>query len=115
MTEDYLHFIWKNKRIPKFDFQLKEHQILTIIDVGEYNEHESGPDFKFGAIQFEGIKFYGHIEMHVKSSDWYKHNHHLDRAYDNVILHVVYENDKEVIQNGFKIPVIELKEIIDDK
>ena len=115
MTEDYLHFIWKNKRIPKFDFQLKEHQILTIIDVGEYNEHESGPDFKFGAIQFEDIKFYGHIEMHVKSSDWYKHNHHLDRAYDNVILHVVYENDKEVIQNGFKIPVIELKEIIDDK
>ena len=115
MTEDYLHFIWKKKRIPKFNFRLNTGQNLTIINVGEHNEHESGPDFKYGATEIEGVRHHGHIEMHVKSSDWYKHNHHLDRSYDNVILHVVFENDKEVIQNGYKIPVIQLKEFIDDK
>ena len=53
--------------------------------------------------------------MHVRSSDWYRHKHHLDDNYNNVILHVVYINDKQVIQNGVRLPTLELKNHIDER
>ena len=115
MKEDYLHFIWKNKRIPVNEMKLTDGRLLTIINVGTYNENLGGPDFNFGSIKLDGVQLYGQIEMHVKSSDWYRHMHHKDRSYDNVILHVVYENDLDVIQNGVTIPTLELKNRIEDE
>ncbi|MEJ6583495.1 MAG: DUF2851 family protein [Crocinitomicaceae bacterium] len=113
MTEDYLHQIWKEKRLPFHEIIPINASTIEVKKVGEYNENQKGPDFQLGSVNIDGVDFYGNIEIHVKSSDWYKHNHHFDQAYNNVILHVVHEYDKPVYQDGFLIPTIELKGHID--
>lgn len=113
MTEEYLHQIWKDRRIQFHKLKSINASDIFIKDVGVYNENQKGPDFKFGCVNIDGLDYFGNIEIHVKSSDWYKHNHDEDKGYNNVILHVVYEYDQPVIQNGFLIPTIELKDQID--
>lgn len=113
MTEDYLQFIWKHKRILKPELRLTDNTEISILNFGTHNTLLKGPDFKHGSIILDGLTFHGNIEIHVKSSDWYLHKHHLDVNYNSVILHVVYEHDKEVFQNGVKLPVLELKSLID--
>ena len=112
MREEYLHQIWKTKRLPMHDLQLIDGRKLTIQQVGWHN-HESGPDFFNGSIELDGIKWNGNIEIHIKSSDWYAHQHQIDPAYDNVILHVVYQYDKPVVVNGEELPTLELKSYLD--
>jgi hypothetical protein len=83
------------------------------IDAFGYHNADAGPDFTEGKIEINNTKWAGNIEMHVFSSDWLLHNHQNDAAYDNVILHVVYEHDKEILQkNGEPILTIELKDRI---
>jgi len=113
MTESYLHFLWSLKRLPFHLFKTTEGKPITILSTGKYNSFESGPDFSNAHILYDTLRWAGHIEIHVKSSDWYFHHHHLDPAYNNVILHVVYEHDKEVWLNGSFLPTIELKSFID--
>lgn len=115
MTEDYLQFLWKHKRILKPNICLTDSRELKILNFGNHNTLLKGPDFKQGSIFLDGLTFHGHIEIHVQSSDWYLHGHHLDSNYNNVILHVVYLHDKEVYQNGVKLPVLELKDLIDEE
>ncbi len=115
MNEKYLHFLWKMKRLPFPKLSLFDKKEFTILDFGTHNEFESGPDFQEASILYDDLKWFGSIEIHINASDWYKHKHHLDKAYNNVILHVVYNNDKEVVQNGRIIPTIELKTHIDSK
>ena len=67
---------------------------FEIVSYGNRNG-ASGPDFINAAISMAGLKWYGNIEMHVRSSDWKKHGHHNDEAYDNVILHVVWIHDMD--------------------
>ncbi|MCC6700230.1 MAG: DUF2851 family protein [Fluviicola sp.] len=112
MNENYLHLIWKTKRLPFHLLQTIDKKEVKILHVGIYNT-ASGPDFFNGQIEIDGVRHSGNIEMHIKSSDWYAHKHHEDRAYDNVILHVVYEHDQLVFIEGIEIPTIELKEHID--
>lgn len=114
MNEKYLHLIWKSKRLPFHQLKTTCGKSIDIIDVGTYNL-ASGPDFFNGKIEINQIIYSGNIELHVKSSDWYLHNHHNDKAYNNVILHVVYEYDKEVLIHGVEILTIELKKHIDWK
>ena len=83
---------------------------IEILSWGEHNSIENGPDFKFGSIRFNNITWYGHIEIHQKSSDWFKHNHHLDVHYKNVILHVVREHN--VKDEVFSFPTIVLSDDI---
>jgi hypothetical protein len=92
---------------------LKDGRDFKVVDFGKHNPVESGPDFFNARVNIDGITWCGNVEIHVKSSDWYRHNHHKDPAYDNVILHVVYTSDKEVVQRGNTIPEIEVKEFID--
>lgn len=115
MTEAYLHFIWKLKRIPFHLLKTTNGKQIQIVNNGIYNSNESGPDFFNARIIYEGIEWAGQLEMHIKSSDWYKHNHQHDPAFDNVIVHVVYEHDKEVFINGKSLLTIELKPYIDEK
>lgn len=112
MREEYLHQIWKTKRLPMHDLQLIDGRKLTIQQVGWHN-HESGPDFFNGSIELDGIKWNGNIEIHIKSSDWYAHQHQFDEAYNNVILHVVFQYDKPVVVNGEELPTLELKSYLD--
>ncbi|MFA5574569.1 MAG: DUF2851 family protein [Brumimicrobium sp.] len=116
MREEYLHFLWRMKRLNFNKLQLVNGSKLPVIvkDVGWYNL-DAGPDFFNGTAIIDGIQWSGNIEIHIKSSDWYAHKHHLDRTYDNVILHVVYEHDREVMVNGKPIPTIELKNLINKR
>lgn len=113
MTENYLHFIWKSKRMPFHRMRTTTGKSALILDVGIHNASESGPDFFNGRILLDGIEWCGNIEMHVKSSDWFKHGHQNDRAYDTVVLHVVFEHDAAVYVDGKELPTIEIKEFID--
>ena len=113
MHEDYLQQIWSQSRIPSPQLQLIDGTPITIKHPGKHNVSHSGPDFKEACVQFDNLEFHGAIEIHVNGSDWYKHKHHQDDAYNNVVLHVVYNNDIQIIQNGFSIPTLELKDFID--
>jgi hypothetical protein len=113
MTEDYLQLLWAAKRFPTFNFTTSDNQHVQIIDVGKWKKRFKGPDFKMGKIRVDDLMLVGQVEIHVKSSDWIRHRHHLDSQYNNVILHVVYEHDHEVVQNGRLIPTIEIKNYID--
>lgn len=112
MNEHYLHLLWRLKRLPLHQLSTTNGQAVSVQHAGFYNR-ESGPDFFNGRIVLDGIVHAGNIEMHVKSSDWYLHGHQHDRAYDNVILHVVYEYDKPVRIGETEIPTIELKRLVD--
>lgn len=112
MKEDYLHFLWRMKYLPSRNLVLTNNQEIEILDFGEYNENESGPDFLHGKILIDGVIWFGSIEFHLKSSDWYKHGHQFDSAYDNVILHVVWEDDKMVMVQDRLIPTLILSKYI---
>lgn len=114
MKEEYLHLLWKLKRIPITQLKLSDGRPLEVLDFGWYNT-ASGPDFFNGKIKIDGIIWSGNIEMHINSSDWYTHQHQFDPAYDNVILHVVFHHDREVIVNHEALPTLELKTLIDEQ
>lgn len=114
MNEYYLHFIWKLKRLPLHQIRLVDGREFRLIDSGTYNEFENGPDFQNASIELDKLMWFGAIEMHVNASDWYLHRHHFDKRYDNVILHVVFNNDREIYQNERLLPTIELKNWIDE-
>lgn len=114
MTEDILHFIWKYKLLKPIDFFTTENIPLHINKYGEHNTH-AGPDFADARIKLGNTEWAGTIEIHKKSSDWFLHNHQTDKAYDNVILHVVYEHDKEIFNSKQQqIPCFELKHFLMD-
>jgi len=109
IKEDFLHYLWKLKKIDLSNLTTTYGQKITIIDFGTYNT-DSGPDFFNAKVKIDDTLWAGNIEMHVLSSDWIKHNHQLDKAYNNVILHVVYEDDISITtQSNVKIPTLELK------
>lgn len=112
MKEDYLHLIWNQKRLPFHEMKLIDGNDFIVKSTGFHNKG-SGPDFFDGEILIDSISWRGNIELHVKSSDWYLHEHQFDRAYDNVVLHVVYEFDKPVFINSRLVPTLELKNYID--
>ncbi len=113
MKEDFLHYCWKFKKFSSLVFELTTGENLHIISFGIHN-HDQGPDFLNAEIEIEGIKWIGNIEIHVNSSDWNNHNHHHDSKYNNVILHVVFNHNKDIINsNGSQIPTLELKNYID--
>ncbi len=89
--------------------------VLQIINTG-FSNHDAGPDFLAAKVKIEETIWVGHVEIHVKSSDWLCHHHQNDEAYDNVILHVVYEHDQKIYRkNGAEIPVFAIKGLFDEK
>ncbi len=92
MTEYFLHYIWQFKLFNAFDLKTIDGEPLVILKYGSHNDN-GGPDFTDGLIRIGKTTLAGTIEIHTKSTDWIKHKHHLDAAYEGVILHVVYEHD----------------------
>ena len=109
MTEAFLHHIWKYKLLDFNELKTVDGNPVTIISNGTHN-FNSGPDFSNAKIKVGDTTWAGNVEIHLKTSDWLKHGHQNDKAYDNVILHVVHHHDKE-LNSG--IPVLELKEKVD--
>ncbi len=112
MTEAFLHYLFDKRKLGK-NFVTTEGHALQIINFGKLN-FNAGPDFQESIIIFDNKTWAGHIEFHIKSSDWINHKHQFDKAYDNVIAHFVWEHDREVYINDFKLPVVELKGLIDE-
>jgi hypothetical protein len=108
MKEEFLYYIWENRLLNK-DLQTTEGEKVDVVATG-YRNTNSGPDFLEAKIQIGDKLWAGHVEIHVKSSDWNRHGHQTDKAYKNVILHVVYENDMQVND----IPTLELKGHFDE-
>ncbi len=113
MREEFLHFIWLYQLFDHSRLKTDEGEILLILQPGILNTH-SGPDFSESRIRIGENIWVGNVEIHIKSSDWYAHNHHLDKAYNNVVLHVVYEDESpKVVKEKPNIPVFNLKGRVD--
>ena len=103
-----LHYVWKHKLFPLSDLYTTEGKKLEIIDTGMPNL-DAGPDFFNAKIKFDGILWVGNVEIHNRTSDWERHHHNTDKAYDSVILHVASDIDCDVFRSdGEKIQQLEL-------
>lgn len=91
MNEDFLHYLWRYRLFGP-DLHTSNGEHIEVIDTGFHN-HDSGPDFLNARIRIDQTLWAGHVELHLNSSDWVSHAHHLDFSYHNVILHVVYNDD----------------------
>ncbi|MBE9491016.1 MAG: DUF2851 family protein [Bacteroidetes bacterium] len=112
MQEDFLHYLWKHKKIDVTNLKTTSGETVTIVSVGQHN-HDSGPDFFAAQLKIDNQLWAGNVEIHVRASDWFVHNHENDKAYDNVILHVVWEYDTDIYRkNNSVIPTLELKELV---
>ncbi len=105
MTERLFQFIWQFQYYNKGNLCTVMGEPLQIIYAGLLNTQQ-GPDFLNAQVKCGDTVLAGSIELHVKASDWKQHGHSHDKNYKNCILHVVWENDKEL---GLKMPVLELK------
>ncbi len=109
MKEEFLHYIWKYKLYQDSELKSTSNENIEILNQGTHN-YDSGPDFFNAKIKIENTVWAGNVEVHINSSDWYAHNHHTNKAYDNVILQAVYNHDKEILRtNGQSVPTMELK------
>ncbi len=107
MKEDFLHFIWQFQLFNKTDIQTSEGDSLEVLDPGTPNS-DGGPDFLNSRLRIGEIDWAGHVEIHIKASDWIRHKHQKDPNYNNVILHVVLENDRAIEQAGETLNTLEL-------
>jgi hypothetical protein len=112
MNEDFLHYVWQYKMFSKVNFRTTNKENLTILKAGLHNKN-AGPDFLSAHLKIEGQTWIGNIEIHLKASDWYLHNHEMDANYDAVILHVVWENDAVIfMKNNKPMPTLVLKDFV---
>ena len=112
MREDYLHYLWKFQKLNRQEIKTAEGLPVKVISPGTHNLL-SGPDFFNSRLLIGEQEWAGNVEIHLRSSDWYMHGHENDPAYDNVILHVVWEHDVEVFQkNNVALPVVEIRDLV---
>ncbi|TAI46720.1 DUF2851 family protein [Flagellimonas allohymeniacidonis] len=114
MREDLLHFIWQYK-LANTTLLSSQNEEVHVRLTGTANFGE-GPDFFNAQLEVDGQLWAGNVEIHIKASDWYAHHHETDTNYDNVILHVVWDDDIPVFRKDkSQIPTVELKHIIPPK
>jgi len=112
MQEDFLHYLWKHKKFDFLDLKTTQCEPVSIVSVGAHN-HNSGPDFFNAQLKIGNQLWAGNVEIHVNANDWFIHNHETDKAYDNVILHVVWEDEGVIYRNDkTSIPTLVLKNYV---
>ncbi len=94
VNEEFLHFLWKYNYFEPNNFQTINNEPIEVLSTGTHN-HDAGPDFFNAKIKIGDTLWAGNVEIHTNASDWFKHHHENDKAYQNIILHVVYNNDVE--------------------
>lgn len=109
MTEDFLHYLWQNRLFTKPITTILG-EAIQVLNTG-YHNFNAGPDFSDARLRIDNTLWAGNVEIHVNSSDWFKHGHEHDEAYQNVVLHVVFNHDAK---NKFpRMPICELADMID--
>lgn len=112
MKEDFLHHVWQFKKFDIANLKTTKGESIQILNSGQYLQL-AGPDFFNAQLIIGNQKWAGNVEIHLKSSDWYVHNHEKDSNYDSVILHVVWEYDVPIFRkDNSEIPTVELKEYV---
>ena len=108
MTEDFLQYIWRHRLHLAEGNTTSEGEHVEVLQPGFPNRH-SGPDFMDARVRIGDTVWAGCVEIHLRSSDWERHGHHVDPAYNNVVLHAVYRHDADAYNaRRQKIPVCEL-------
>ena len=111
--EELLQFIWESRLFSTEDLRTTEGSTVEVVLPGVIQTN-GGPDLIGAAIRMDGQLWAGSVEVHVHASEWYAHGHHRDPAYDNVVLHVVFRNDREVFTSkGTRVPTVVLGPRID--
>ena len=106
--EALLHYVWRHKIYPLAPLRTTAGEVVEVIDPGLPNSN-AGPDFFNAKLRVGDTHWAGNVEVHVRASDWLRHGHDRDKAYDNVVLHVVGEADCEVYHTtGERVPQLVL-------
>lgn len=109
MNESFLHYIWQFQYFDKKDLRSSTGEDITIFNPGYKNTH-AGPDFYNAKLRIDSIEWAGSVEIHIYSSGWREHKHQDDLAYENVVLHVVWEENEKIIRkDGTLLPTLELR------
>jgi hypothetical protein len=114
VQESLIHYLWQFQYFDKRDLRTASGEEVHVFNPGNKNSH-AGPDFFNARIKIGDIEWVGSVEIHVNASDWLEHKHETDAAYENVVLHVVWKNDKPIKRNDQTLlPTIELKNKVDE-
>ncbi len=109
MKEIVLYYLWQQQAFNRENLQTIDGQTVVVQSGGILNTN-AGPDFSVARLYIDNLEWHGSVEIHVKASDWRRHRHHQDSAYERVILHVVWEHDQDVYRSdGTMVPTLELK------
>jgi hypothetical protein len=115
MQESFLHYIWQFQYFERSELRTTTNEPIQVFHPG-YRNSNSGPDFSQARIKIGHIEWIGNVEIHIYSSGWTEHNHHADRAYDNVILHVVWDEDQLILRNDRSpLPTLKLNGRVSEK
>ncbi len=108
VTEELLYYIWQFQYVATGTLTTTDGEAVEVLNPG-FRNHNAGPDFLNARLRIAGVEWVGTVEAHVKTSDWLAHRHQGDRAYDNVILHIVWQHDRPVPRpDGTRLPTLEL-------
>jgi hypothetical protein len=108
MREAFLQFVWQQQFMAPAAMVTTTGQQVQVIKQGTLNTY-SGPDFSQAVIVLDGITLHGNVEVHYRSSDWYQHHHEQDQSYSQVILHVVWQHNQDIVlPDGSLLPTLTL-------
>jgi hypothetical protein len=109
MREDFYHYVWQHQYFDKANLRTAEGEEIQVLKPGHRNA-DAGPDFLNARLRLGDVEWNGAVEIHLRASDWARHNHQTDPKYDQVILHVVGQHDADVARtNGSPIPALALQ------
>jgi hypothetical protein len=115
VQESFLHYLWQFQYFDKRDLCTASGEAVHVFNPGNRNTH-AGPDFFNARIKIGEMEWVGSVEIHINASSWLEHKHETDPAYENVVLHVVWKNDKAIKRNDQSLlPSIELKNRVDEQ
>jgi hypothetical protein len=115
MTEAFLHYVWQYQYFDKSDLKTTDGDTVSVFNPGLPNTH-AGPDFFNARVRIGMMDWIGNVEIHINASGWTDHKHDADDAYGNVILHVVWNEDKKIKhKDTSRLPTIELKSRVPER
>src|SRR5688572_30617282 len=115
MSEAFLHYLWQFQYFDKHELKTTAGELIQIFNPG-FRNSDAGPDFSNARIKIADVEWIGSAEIHIQASGWIEHKHDCDPSYENVVLHIVWKNDKAIRRSdGSLLPTLELKNRVDDR